>query len=35
VTIAQLNGASAGMTEKHYGKLAKDAALKTLGELAL
>ncbi len=34
-TIAQLSGTSADMTEKHYGHLAKDAALKTLGELVL
>ena len=34
-TIAQLSGTSGEMTEKHYGHLAKDAAQKALGELAL
>lgn len=35
LTIAQISGTSAEMIEKHYGHLAKDAALKALGELAI
>jgi site-specific recombinase XerD len=35
LTIAQISGTSAEMIEKHYGHLAKDDALKALGELAL
>jgi integrase len=35
LTIAQISGTSAEMIERHYGHLAKDAALKALGELSL
>lgn len=35
LTIAQISGTSAAMIEKHYGHLAKDAAVKALAELAL
>lgn len=35
LTIAQISGTSAEMIERHYGHLAKDAALKALDKLAL
>ena len=35
LTIAQISGTSAEMIERHYGHLAKDAAVKALGELGL
>ncbi|WP_237452067.1 tyrosine-type recombinase/integrase [Qipengyuania algicida] len=35
LTIAQISGTSAEMIERHYGHLARDAALQALGELAL
>lgn len=35
LTIAQISGTSAEMIEKHYGHLAKDAALAALAELSL
>jgi site-specific recombinase XerD len=35
LTIAQISGTSAEMIEKHYGHLAKDAAMKALETLAL
>lgn len=35
LTIAQISGTSVQMIEKHYGHLARDAAVKALGELAL
>ena len=35
LTIAQISGTSAEMIEKHYGHLARDAAVDALGKLAL
>lgn len=35
LTIAQISGTSVEMIERHYGHLARDAAVKALGELAL
>ena len=35
LTIAQISGTSAEMIERHYGHLARDAAIKALKELEL
>ena len=35
LTIAQISSTSAEMIERHYGHLAKDAAVKALAELTL
>jgi len=35
LAIAEIFGTSGEMIERHYGRLASDAAVKALGELAL
>lgn len=34
LTIAHISGTSAGMIERHYGHMARDAAVKALAGLA-